>query len=57
MSSNGEKKSTASRKEEGFYRFGFRLSMSDVLPSDPQEMSAPCGDDVFRRLEARDGHD
>ena len=57
MSSKGEKKSTARTKERGFHRFVFRLSMSDVLPSDPQEMSPHGGDDVFRRLEARDGHD
>jgi len=53
---SGKENSKANGRFYGL-RFLFRLSVSDMLPSDPQEMSPHGGDDVFRRLEACDGHD
>ena len=56
---SGKEKSIVAPLFDVFYqlRLLFRLSVSDMLPGDPQEMSPHGGDDVFRRLEACYGYD
>jgi hypothetical protein len=56
---SSKEKSKVARLFDVFYQLKllFRLSVPDMLPSDPQEVSPHGGDDVFRRLEACDGYD